>query len=195
MLEVFHAEVSPTKIGRYDVFKRGAYDARLVGKAFPDWEEGLAFYQRAFLRDSSYSLKQQGALYLAGKSNYEMAFSWIDEARGMTNRHNSAIRNSYAVILFIANYHKQSTMEVLGSLDESMSILRRCYDEDHRKVYHAKVFADQALKYCKKFPDSPHAKEYLESSEHWLAVELQARIGDRRMSQLRKQVIRARKAL
>lgn len=195
MLDVFHAEVSPTKIGRYDVFKRGAYDARLVGKAFPKWEEGLAFYERAFIRDSSYSLKQQGALYLAGKNNYEMAFSWIDEARGMTNRYNSAIRNSYAVILFSANYYKQSTSEVMGSLDESMSILRRCYDEDHRKVYHAKVFADQALKYCKKFPDSPYAKEYLESSEHWLVAELQSRIGDRRMVELRQQVIRARKAL
>lgn len=35
MLDVFHAEVSPTKIGRYDVFRRGAYDAKLVGRAYP----------------------------------------------------------------------------------------------------------------------------------------------------------------
>jgi len=195
MLDVFHAEVSPTKIGRYDVFRRGAYDAKLIGRAYPKWEEGLDFYTRAFLRDSSHSLKQQGALYLASKHNYEMAFTWIDEARGMTGRNNPAIRNSYAVILFSANYEKPSTLEVIGSLDESMSILRRCYDEDHRKVYHAKVFADQALKYAAKFPDSPNTKDYLDSSEQWLAAELRNRVGDRRMTQLRRQVISTRRAL
>ena len=195
MLDVFHAEVSPTKIGRYDVFRRGAYDAKLISRAYPEWEEGLDFYNRAFLRDSSHSLKQQGALYLASKHNYEMAFTWIDEARGMTSRNNSAIRNSYAVILFSANYGKASTSEVKDSLDESMSILSRCYDEDHRKVYHAKIFADQAIKYTNKFPDSPNSKSYLESSEQWLAAELRTRIGDRRMTQLRRQVITALRTL
>ena len=43
MLDVFHAEVSPTKIGRYDVFRRGAYDAKLISRAYPEWEEGLDF--------------------------------------------------------------------------------------------------------------------------------------------------------
>ncbi len=195
MLDVFHAEVSPTKIGRYDVFRRGAYDAKLIGRAYPKWEEGLDFYNRAFLRDSSYSLKQQGALYLASKHNYEMAFTWIDEARGMTGRNNPAIRNSYAVILFSANFEKPSTSEVMSSLDESMSILRHCYDEDHRKVYHAKVFADQALKYNNKFPDSPNSRQYLDSSEQWLAAELRTRVGDRRMTQLQRQVRAALRAL
>ena len=195
MLDVFHSEVSPTKIGRYDVFRRGAYEAKLIGKAFPDWEDGLAFYERAFLRDSSHSLKQQGALYLASKHNYEMAFIWIDEARGMTSRNNTAIRNSFAVILFSANYDKQSTPEVMNLLDESMSILRRCYDEDHRKVYHAKVFADQAVKYSRKFPDSVRARDYLDTSDFWLESELKVRVGDKRMNQLRRQVIQVRRSL
>ena len=134
-------------------------------------------------------------MYLASKHNYEMAFTWIDEARGMTGRNNPAIRNSYAVILFSANYGKPSTSEVMSSLDESMSILSRCYDEDHRKVYHAKVFADQALKYSSKFPDSPNARTYLESSEKWLTAELKTRVGDRRMTQLRRQVLTARRSL
>ena len=188
VLEIFNSEVSPTKIGRYDIFRRGAYDARLIGRAFPKWEEGLDFYERAFLRDSSHSLKQQGALYLSHKHNYELAFVWIDEARGMTSRNNTAIRNSYAVILFNANYEKQSSPEVMASLDESMGMLRKCYDEDHRKVYHAKVFADQALKYSRKFPYSPSLKEYLQSSDQWLSAELQHRVGDRRMEQLRRQI-------
>lgn len=189
MLEIFHSEVSPTKIGRYDVFRRSAYDSQLVSRAFSKWEDGLAFYERAFLRDSSHSLKQHGALYLARKHKYELAFTWIDEARGMTSRNNSAIRNSYAVILFSANSQKPLTAEVINSLDESMAILRKCYDEDHRKVYHAKVFADQALKYAKKLPESPTSKQYLESAKDWLEAELKTRVGDRRMMQLRREIV------
>lgn len=54
VLEIFHSEVSTTKIGKYDVFKRNAYDARLIGRAFPNWKDGLLFYERAFVRDFSY---------------------------------------------------------------------------------------------------------------------------------------------
>ena len=187
VLEVFHTEVSPTKIGRYDVFRRGGYDAKLIGRAFPDWKEGLQFYEQAFQRDSSYSLKQQGALYLAHKRNFQQAFMWIDEARSMT-RNNPAISNSYAVILFNANYDKQADPEVKATLDESMNILKSCYDKDHRKVYHAKVFADQSLKYAAKFPTSSSASEYLKSSQRWLESELNRRPGDRGMKNLLRQV-------
>ncbi|WP_143713579.1 P-loop NTPase [Variovorax sp. RO1] len=187
MLEIFHAEVSTTKIGRYDVFRRGAYDSQLTGRAFSKWEEGLAFYERAFGRDSSHSLKQHGALYLARKHKYELAFSWIDEARGMS-KNNSAIRNSYAVILFSANAQKPLKAEVIDSLDESMRILKRCYTEDHRKAYHAKVFADQAIRYAKKLPESAAAVTYLESAATWLEAELKVRTSDRRMRQLRREV-------
>lgn len=187
VLETFHAEVSPTKIGRYDVFRRSGYDAKLIGRAFPDWREGLKFYEQAFYRDSSYSLRQQGALYLAHKRNFQLAFMWIDEARSMT-RNNPAISNSYAVILFNANYDKQADPEVKATLDESMNILKSCYDKDHRKVYHAKVFADQSLKYAAKFPTSSSASEYLESSRRWLESELSRRPGDRGMKNLLHQV-------
>jgi hypothetical protein len=194
MLEVFHAEVSTTKIGRYDVFRRGAYDSQLVSRAFSKWEEGLAFYERAFGRDSSHSLKQHGALYLARKHKYELAFTWIDEARGMS-RNNSAIRNSYAVILFSANAQKSLKAEVIDSLDESMGILKRCYTEDHRKAYHAKVFADQAIRYAKLLPESAAAITYLESASTWLEAELKIRTSDRRMRQLLRGVTAELRAL
>lgn len=188
MLEIFHSEVSPTRIGRYDVFRRNAYDSQLTSRAFSNWEEGLAFYEHAFDRDPSHSLKQHGALYLARKHKYELAFIWIDEARGMTNRNNAAIRNSYAVILFSANAQKPLTSEVKESLDESMRILKSCYTDDHRKAYHAKVFSDQALKYAKKLPESSTAISYLESALTWLDAELKVRTGDRRMRQLKRDV-------
>lgn len=188
MLEVFHSEVSPTRISRYDVFKRTGYDAKLMTRTFFNWQEGLIFYEKAFIRDPSYSLKQQGALYLSGKKKYELAFTWIDEARAMTKRDNPAIRNSYAVILFNANYDKDSLDSVQSSLDESMSILNKCYDGDHRKVYHAKVFSEQALRYALKFSNSEESIKYLDKSNLWLTSELKNRQGDRRLVQLIKQV-------
>ncbi|WP_184853122.1 P-loop NTPase [Paraburkholderia tropica] len=195
MLEIFHAEVSPTKIGRYDVFRRNAYDSQLISRAFSNWEEGLEFYEQATGRDSSHSLRQHGALYLARKHKYELAFVWIDQARGMTRRNNAAIRNSYAVILFSANAQKPLKQEVIDSLDESMKILQGCYAEDHRKVYHAKVFADQAIKYAKILPESSVALTYLESALTWLDAELKTRVGDRRMRQLWREVTAELKAL
>lgn len=106
----------------------------------------------------------------------------------MTKDNNPAINNSYAVILFNANYDQLSNADVMNTLDESMQILKRCYDADHRKVYHAKVFADQALKYSKKFSESPKAAEYLKSSELWLKRESLRRVGDRRMTSLLREV-------
>jgi len=188
MLEMFHSEVSPTKISRYDIFRRAAYDARTIGRAFPKWEDGLGFYDVAFRRDPTHSLKQQGALYLSQKKNYELAFSWIDEARGMTGHNNPTIRNSYAVILFAANYDKMATPEVLATLDESMEILQKCYDDDYRKVYHAKIFAEQAIKYSRKFPDSKKLTTYLDKGESWLDAELKNRPGDRWMRNLLRQI-------
>jgi hypothetical protein len=193
VLEVFHSEVSPTKIGRYDVFRRGAYDASLISRAFPDWQDGLEFYKLASLRDVSHSLKQQGALYLSRKDKHELAFSWIDEAKSLAGNNNAAMRNSYAVIMFSANFEKVPTPEVINSLDESMEMLRRCYTEDHRKVYHAKVFSHQAIKYSKKFPKSPNSLIYLDASDKWLSAELTRRIGDRKMIQLQRQITSARR--
>jgi tetratricopeptide (TPR) repeat protein len=190
MLEIFHSEVSPTKIPRYDIFRRNAYDAKIIGRAFPNWEEGLKFYDNAFLRDRTHSLKQQGALYLAQKKNYLLAFSWIDEAMQMTGGNNPTVRNSYAVILFNANYDKPESADVVASLDKSMQTLQKCHRDDYRKVYHAKIFAEQALKYAKKLPFSSNQKDYLKISEEWLTAELRVRPGDRWMSSLVKQVKR-----
>lgn len=188
MLEVFHEEVSPTKIGRYDIFRRNAYDAKIVGRAFPEWEIGLEFYEKVAHRDPTHSLKQQGAIYLANRKQFERAFSWIDDALAMAGRFNPSVRNTYAVILFNANYDKENGADVASTLQESMEILHRCYRDDHRKIYHAKVYAEQALKFQRKYPSSQKASEYLEQADVWLESELKSRPADRRMNQLSKQV-------
>jgi hypothetical protein len=185
LLIQFHSEVSPTKIPRYDIFRRMAYDANLTSRAFPKWEDGLDFYEKCFDRDDSHSFKQQGAIYLSRKKQYSLAFKWVDDAMAIAGRQVASVKNTYAVIMFNANYDKPASLrEVLTTLDESMQILQKCYTEDLRKVYHAKVFADQSVKYANKFPDSPRALEYLDQASTWLNAELRSRQGDRAINQL-----------
>lgn len=196
LLIQFHSEVSPTKIPRYDIFRRMAYDANLTNRAFPEWEDGLDFYENCFDRDGSHSFKQQGAIYLSRKKQYPLAFKWIDEAMAIAGRRAASVRNTYAVIMFNANYDKStSAPEVIATLDESMQILQKCYTEDLRKVYHAKVFADQSVKYANKFPDSPRSFEYLDQASTWLNAELKLRQGDRAISQLLRDLKSARRNL
>lgn len=196
LLVQFHAEVSPTKIPRYDIFRRMAYDANLTSRAFPNWEEGLAFYESCFYRDGSHSFKQQGAIYLSRKKQYVLAFKWIDDAMLLAGRRGASVKNTYAVILFKANYDKpNSAPDVIATLDESMKILQQCYTDDLRKVYHAKVFADQAVKYAAKFPTSVRSKEYLDQAQTWLTRELQSRIGDRAITSLLRDLRQAQRDL
>ncbi|MDT4861541.1 hypothetical protein FQZ97_961500 [compost metagenome] len=185
LLVKFHADVSPTKIPRYDIFKRMAYDANLTTRAFPRWQDGLDFYESCFDRDRSHSFKQQGAIYLSRKKQYPLAFKWIDEAMSIVGKHGASVRNTYAVISFNANFDKPSTVsEVVATLDESMQILQKCYTEDLRKAYHAKVFADQAIKYADKFPKSSQSVKYINQAVIWLNTELKGRQGDRAINQL-----------
>lgn len=195
LLLTFHSEVSPTKISRYDIFRRGAYEAGLVGKAFSNWEEGLAFYELSSTRDNSHSLKQQGAIYLAHKKQYHLAFSWIDEALTMVGRRNAPVRNTYAVILFSANSDKPLDSDVISTLIESMEILASCYNSDIRKAYHAKVFADQAIKFANRLPNQPESIQYLDQARDWLEAELASRIGDRTMTRMIQQLRQAKRAI
>lgn len=195
LLLTFHTEISPTKISRYDIFRRGAYEAGLVGKAFPNWEEGLNFYELASTRDQSHSLKQQGAIYLAHKKQYHLAFNWIDEALTMIGRRNAPVKNTYAVILFSANSDKPLDNDVIASLNESMEILANCYNSDIRKAYHAKVFADQAVKLASRLPNQPESTQYLDQAIEWLETELALRIGDRTMTRMIQQLKQSKRAI
>ncbi len=162
ILWAFHEGVSPTKIPRYDIFKRRAYDQHFATRAFPDVREGIKFYEFVHDRDPSPYLRQQGALYCSKRGDLTTAFNWIDEGRATTGDRNPTIRNTYAVILFRANVNLPKDATVTSTLQESMQILEDCYTSDKRKVYHARVFADQAMQYAKKFGATKESSRYLE---------------------------------
>ena len=164
-------KVAYVKICNYRTFRRWAFDKAIVSKAFPKWDEGKAFYQKAFMYDNrnAYVL-QQGALYLSSKRKYQDAFDWIDRAKILTNDKQFSIRNSHAIILFDANYEVNS-QEAMEQLDRSMEILCRCYYDDMRKTFHAKTYADQAIRYFRKYMNEKSI-EYLEQSKRWLKEEI-----------------------
>jgi len=184
----FHQNVSPTKIPRYDIFKRGAYDEHFARRAFPNVADGIKFYNYVYDRDPSPYLRQQGALYCLRRGDLTTAFNWIDEARAATRDKNFTIRNSYAVILFQANVGRSIDSTVTDTLQESMRILEDCYGADRRKVYHAKVFADQAVQYLSKFGATKEAVRYLELARDWLLAERAARPDDRKMKRQLREV-------
>ncbi|MEQ4635766.1 SIR2 family protein [Providencia stuartii] len=178
ILETFHENVSKINIPRYDIFKRFAFDANITYRAYPLFEDGQQFYKRFLYRDDSHSYCQQAALYCLRKHRYTEAFEWIDKALTIAKGYaKQTIRNTYAVILFSANYdlllkRKIETIEIKSSLDESMDILINCYNTDLKKTYHAKVFAEQAIKYYNVINDTSKLKKYIEISINWVQSEL-----------------------
>ncbi len=185
----YHREVSPLRICSYDVFRRRAFDASIAKKAFPEWKEGMKFYESMYERDRSPFLLQQGALYLSAKHRFDEAFSWIDRAVLQTNNRVPSIRNSHAIILFRANIQKGSEDEtVKGTLKESMKILSECYRYDKRKTYHALVFTDHALQYWNVYGDSDGLK-YLKTASEWLTSERNLWPWNRNVKRLQKRVL------
>lgn len=163
--------VSYLKICNFNTFKKWAFDKMIVSKAFPNWKEGMLFYERAFMYDSCnpYVL-QQGALYLSSKNKYGYAFDWIDRANTMTDNKQFSIRNSHAIILFEANINV-NTIDAITQLDKSMEILMKCVNNDRRRTFHAKTYADQALRYYTKF-NNDRAVEYLNNAKTWISEEI-----------------------
>lgn len=171
VLTNFFSEVSEYRIPRIDVFRRKAYDADVIGRAFPNWNEGKAFFEELLGRDRDPFKLQQGALYLSDRKQFKTAFAWIDEAVQRTGRRVPSIRNSHGVILFKANIDVPGEQAgVRANLDRAMEIVEHCYRYDKRKWYHAATFADMALKYFQRYGDQK-ASEYLDSAARWLKEE------------------------
>lgn len=174
-------------ICNYDVFRRFAFDKNLVMRAYKNWNDGKAFYEKAYMYDrkNPYVL-QQGSLYLAQKNQYELAFQWIDRAISQTDDRFFSIRNSHAIILFNANIDKVQG-DFRNELDRSMHILEKCMKDDARKRFHAVTYGKQAVRYYERFGDDM-ATKYLEQSEIWLREECRRSPWDKEVLQTHDEI-------
>lgn len=168
----FHANVPRLFIPRYANFRRYGYRAAFGERVFQDWEEGERFYLRAYTEDRSYFLKQQLAIYLGGRRQFELAFKYIDEALTESHNRNPNIRHTHARLLFDANIDKAATDQSLrGHLRKSMEILEGCHEYDQRQTNHAIRFAEQSLRYLSVFPGL-EAQSYQQKAIGWLKEEI-----------------------
>ncbi|PVD49995.1 hypothetical protein DC498_21990 [Terrimonas sp.] len=186
-LNTFNENLPPYKIVNYRTYRKKGHDKYIAIRAFPNWEDGKAFYEKLMINDPSNPyLLQQGALYLSFKQQHNEAFYWIDKARSMTRDSILSIRNSHAIILFDANI-KREGVDVRSTLDNSMSILIECYRQDKRKLYHAKKFAEQSLEYFDRFGDDK-AVEYIEQAKRWIEEELKTNNWHRGLGRILKEL-------
>lgn len=184
MIKALH-NIPNIRIPFYNTYRKYAYDKTLVIKAFKDWKEGRDFYDRVYDMDfnNPYVL-QQGALYLAYKKKFTLAFEWIDKALTQTNNKYFSIRNSHAIVLFEANINNPNdSADIRRQLDNSMEILEKCFNADKRKVFHAVRYAEQSIEYLNRYYDHK-ALAYVETAKLWLRNEYKQRTWDRELHNL-----------
>lgn len=162
--------IHPMQIYNFSIFRRFAFDKDLTSRVFLNYREGKEFYEAAikFCNNNPF-IYQQGALYLASKHRYSEAFDWIEYAFNHVKEHNYSIENSRAIIQFNANYELNQP-ESKVQLENSMDRLYACHEKDMRKTFHAMTYADQAIKYYKKY-NNDQSIVYLQNAETWLKEE------------------------
>jgi hypothetical protein len=169
----FHNSVPRLFIPRYSNFRRYGYRSSFVDRVYPDWQHGEAFYLKAYGEDRSYFLKQQLAIFLGGRKQFELAFKYIDEALTDSKSRNPNIRHTHARLLFDANIDRAASIPSLkGLIIQSMEILEGCHEYDKRQTNHAIRFAEQSIKYRAIFPGS-EADSYRRKAIGWLKEEIE----------------------
>lgn len=151
VLEEFTTYVPAFKICQYDKFKRSAYDADLVCRAFPDLQKGTKFYELCLEKDGSEYIYQQAAIYFSRNKDYKSAFNWIEKARNLANYNRFSIDSTYAKIYFDVNLSTDQE-QCRAALD----ILSECCKSDKRKSIHFSVFAKCCISYHKEYGGSEY---------------------------------------
>jgi hypothetical protein len=187
----FNSSVPRLFIPRFSIFRRYGFRRAFVEWVYPKWEDGEEFYLRAYRDDKTYFLKQQLAICLGSKMQFELAFKYIDEALTESRSKNPSVRHTHARLLFDANIEKAvQDPSLRGNLRKSMEILESCHEYDKRQTNHATRFAEQSLKYASVFPGT-EADSYLTKATGWLAEEIKKqpsyRYGKVLYGKLRKQ--------
>lgn len=186
----FHNNVPRLFIPRFSSFRRYGYRSAFVDRVFDDWRDGEKFYLKSYSEDRTYFLKQQLAIFLGGRKQFELAFKYVDEALTESRNRNPNIRHTHARLLFDANIDKAAGDGTLrGNLRKSMEILEACHEYDKRQTNHALRFSEQSIKYLAVFPGS-EANDYCEKARGWLKEEIEKNPSLRHAKYLLKQLQR-----
>lgn len=167
VLKNFLANVSPSIVYRYDIFRKKAYDADITVSAF-NKAEGIDFYNAlSLLNDSPYS-KHQFALFLQRKNDIDMAWRVIDQANTDCGGKIFTIANTHAMILFEKNIGvicaPDKIPELKEILNRSFETLHYCVTKDVRVNYHVLVYSRNTIRYIERFGMDEYSKAYVANS-------------------------------
>lgn len=161
IIEKFIKNIPLYVIVKYHIFSRKAYDSNLFYSLFA-YDKAIDLYTLLYNSSSNCYILQQSALCKMRFRHYKEAFVDIDKALNIAPN-NFSIQNSQAIILFEAN-KQEKTEEALKFLKNAMDILKQCYLNDKRKVYHAQKFSEFAI----FLNDEYECNDYIEDAEKWL---------------------------
>lgn len=151
VLHKFSFNVHKDIIVRYSTFKRKAFDADIVTRAFHNIKDGIEFFERIIAMDPSEYRYQQFALYLFRKGNIEQAWKNIEEAL-ILNPNSWTIKNTHAYILFKRNIDvEMEELIVKNTLDETFNVIEDCIKKDIRSSFHIITYSENGLEYFDRF--------------------------------------------
>lgn len=168
VMNKFLDNVGSQIVYRYDIFKRRAYDADLTQKAF-SLKNGKKFYEKVLANNGSPYVRQQYALFLQRKKDYDMAWKQIDQAYTECKKKIFSIANTHAIIMFEMNIESNANTDeeldmLKQTIEKSFSTLEFCITQDIRINYHVLVYAKNAIRYYNKFGLDYYAGKYIASA-------------------------------
>lgn len=168
VMNKFLDNVGSQIVYRYDIFKRRAYDADLTQKAF-SLKNGKKFYEKVLANNGSPYVRQQYALFLQRKKDYDMAWKQIDQAYTECKKKIFSIANTHAIIMFEMNIESNANTDeeldmLKQTIEKSFSTLEFCITQDIRINYHVLVYAKNAIRYYNKFGLDDYAGKYIASA-------------------------------
>lgn len=159
-------EVPKSRIYRYDVFVKKAYDSRLFYNMFSDDEEtAFELYDCIYRYDANPYTLQQKALCLSLFRRSKEAFAVIDTALSFLPN-NFSMKNSKAEIVYNANKSFRSE-KAEEQLHKATDILEECRKNDKRQNYHAILYA-KIVCHLNRFYPSEKNYSMLEAALNWL---------------------------
>lgn len=168
VLEKFLDKVSPHAIYRYDIFKRKAYDADFIRRAFSK-TRGIQFYEKLLLQNSNPYVRHQYSIFLQRKGDINLAWEQIDRAHTECQKKIFSIANTHAIIMFEKNMAVEAKNEKeldiqKNTIGRSFSTLEYCLSQDIRVSYHALTYARNAIRYYEKFGKDEFSESYIDSA-------------------------------
>ncbi|MCT7581232.1 SIR2 family protein [Aliarcobacter butzleri] len=180
VLHKFSFNVHKDIIVRYNTFKRKAFDADIVTKAFRDIRDGIEFFERIIAMDPSEYRYQQFSLYLYRKGDLKKSWECIEEAI-LINPSSWTIKNTHAYILFKKNINVHIEEAIVKeTLDETFRVIENCIQKDIRSSFHIITFCENSIEYYERFIDNPEYFDdifsLIEKSKNYINEELKDNI-------------------